>query len=440
MKGGKIKLEWLRNNFMNVPIDATDEIIKRYARAYILHMIGTILFPDSTKDSVHVRWLPLLGDLEECGELSWGSAVLAYLYREMTKIALVQNKELKGCLTLLQIWSWERLHMGTPDLREARALDGHIPLGCRWNVSRSWQTSPKGHENFYRNELDQMEDEQVKWMPYELVLESLPDICREGEDVWRARVPLICFEIVEMHLPDRVLRQFGLRQHIPAPVERIERDPRKGAHRANWQIIRQNYIHRWVLREEQVVMERADAPDLGVYLRWYWGITRRWIFQENKAPKEYIPRGPVERELVQELEELSTMAHDALRTTTEQEPRNMFLRMIKKIRSALQRTRHASRDGREERPIEYGRRRRRDHTGAGSSCAHDEAGGSQQTQAGCSQAVRDDADVMHSQLHTQPDEELILAHVKGSVSFPSKCGLEWALLNGRGWQPRPFRR
>ncbi|XP_020272052.1 serine/threonine-protein phosphatase 7 long form homolog [Asparagus officinalis] len=352
MKGGKIKLEWLRNNFQNVPIDATDEIIKRYARAYILHMIGTILFPDSTKDSVHVRWLPLLGDLEECGELSWGSAVLAYLYREMTKIALVQNKELKGCLTLLQIWSWERLHMGTPDLREARALDGHIPLGCRWNVSRSWQTSPKGHENFYRNELDQMEDEQVKWMPYELVLESLPDICREGEDVWRARVPLICFEIVEMHLPDRVLRQFGLRQHIPAPVERIERDPRKGAHRANWQIIRQNYIHRWVLREEQVVMERADAPDLGVYLRWYWGITRRWIFQENKAPKEYIPRGPVERELVQELEELSGMAHDALRTTTEQEPRNMFLRMIKKIRSALQRTRHASRDGREERPIE----------------------------------------------------------------------------------------
>ncbi|XP_020253751.1 serine/threonine-protein phosphatase 7 long form homolog [Asparagus officinalis] len=260
MKGGKIKLEWLRNNFMNVPIDATDEIIKRYARAYILHMIGTILFPDSTKDSVHVRWLPLLGDLEECGELSWGSAVLAYLYREMTKIALVQNKELKGCLTLLQIWSWERLHMGTPDLREARALDGHIPLGCRWNVSRSWQTSPKGHENFYRNELDQMEDEQVKWMPYELVLESLPDICREGEDVWRARVPLICFEIVEMHVPDRVLRQFGLRQHIPGPVERIERDPRKGAHRANWQIIRQNYIHRWVLREEHVVMERADAP------------------------------------------------------------------------------------------------------------------------------------------------------------------------------------
>ncbi|XP_020259550.1 serine/threonine-protein phosphatase 7 long form homolog [Asparagus officinalis] len=143
-----------------------------------------------------------------------------------------------------------------------------------------------------------MEDEQVKWMPYELVLESLPDICREGKDVWRARIPLICFEIVEIHVPDRVLRQFGLRQHIPRPVERIERAWIKGAHHANWEIIRQAYIGSWDLREEQVVMERADAPDLGVYLWWYWGITRRWIFQENKAPKEYIPRGPVERELV----------------------------------------------------------------------------------------------------------------------------------------------
>ncbi|XP_020262657.1 uncharacterized protein LOC109838641 [Asparagus officinalis] len=225
-----------------------------------------------------------------------------------------------------------------------------------------------------------------------------------------------------MHVPARVLRQFGLRQHIPRHVERIERNPRKGAHHANWEVIRQDYIQRWDLREEQVVMERADAPDLGVYLRWYWRITHRWIFQENKALKEYIPRGPVERELVQELEELSTMAHDALRMTTEQELRNTFLRMIKKLRPALQRTRNASRDGREERPIEYGWRCRRGHTEAGSIRTHDEAGGSQQAQAGCSQAVRVDADTMRSQLHTQPDEELIRAHVEGSMSFHVNVG------------------
>ncbi|XP_020263530.1 uncharacterized protein LOC109839491 [Asparagus officinalis] len=179
-----------------------------------------------------------------------------------------------------------------------------------------------------------------------------------------------------MHVSDRVLRQFGL-QHILDPVEIIERNPRKGAHRQDWEHICDAYIGRWDYKEEHLQMERADTPDLGVYLRWYWGITRRWIFQENKAPKEYIPRGLVERELVQELEELSTMAHDAIRTTTEPGPRNTFIRMIKKIRSALQRTRNARRDGREERPIEYSRRRFRGHTGTGSSGAYDEAGGSQ---------------------------------------------------------------
>ena len=38
-----------------------------------------------------------------------------------------------------------------------------------------------------------------------------------------AMTPLICFEIVEMHLPDRVFRQFGLRHYIPDAAERVAR-------------------------------------------------------------------------------------------------------------------------------------------------------------------------------------------------------------------------
>ncbi|XP_020244359.1 uncharacterized protein LOC109822550 [Asparagus officinalis] len=124
-------------------------------------------------------------------------------------------------------------------------------------------------------------------------------------------------------------------------------------------------------------MERADAPNLGVYLQWYWRITHRWIFWENKAPKEYIPRGLVKRELVQELNKVASISHDALRTTTEPGARNAFLRIIGKIQSALRRTYNAKRDGHEERLIGYKRRQVRGHTGAGSSRAHDKAGGSQ---------------------------------------------------------------
>ncbi|MED6206553.1 hypothetical protein PIB30_028010 [Stylosanthes scabra] len=34
------------------------------------------LFPDASDSRVHLRWLPLLADLEQCGRLSWGSVVL----------------------------------------------------------------------------------------------------------------------------------------------------------------------------------------------------------------------------------------------------------------------------------------------------------------------------------------------------------------------------
>ncbi|XP_020245112.1 serine/threonine-protein phosphatase 7 long form homolog [Asparagus officinalis] len=130
-------------------------MIQQYARAYILHMIGTLLFPDSSKHKVHLRWLPLLEDFDVCGTLSWGSAVLAYLYREMSKVALMQNKELKGCLTLLQVWVWERLVL-KPRLCKIRELDGQIPLGCRWNVTKAYNEVPARQLDFYRGEIDRI--------------------------------------------------------------------------------------------------------------------------------------------------------------------------------------------------------------------------------------------------------------------------------------------
>ncbi|RYR21066.1 hypothetical protein Ahy_B03g066307 [Arachis hypogaea] len=61
--------------------DATEERLMRYTRGYIMQLIGDILFPDASDSRVHIKWLPLLEDLDTCGQLSWGSAVLAWLYR-----------------------------------------------------------------------------------------------------------------------------------------------------------------------------------------------------------------------------------------------------------------------------------------------------------------------------------------------------------------------
>ncbi|WKA06833.1 hypothetical protein VitviT2T_024714 [Vitis vinifera] len=43
------------------------------------------------------------------------SAVLAYLYRKLCRVSLDSATEISGPITLLQLWSWERLHVGQPD-------------------------------------------------------------------------------------------------------------------------------------------------------------------------------------------------------------------------------------------------------------------------------------------------------------------------------------
>ena len=56
------------------------------------------------------------------------------------------------------------------------------------------------------------------WQPYEVNFSHLSDFCVAGRDTWTARVPLVCFCMVETHHPNRVLRQFGLVQERPDHV------------------------------------------------------------------------------------------------------------------------------------------------------------------------------------------------------------------------------
>ena len=58
--------------------------------------------------------------------------------------------------------------------------------------------------------------------PYEVELARLPMFCVAGRDVWMARVPLVCFWLVEKHTTNRVVRQFRMVQEIPPNVDTDE--------------------------------------------------------------------------------------------------------------------------------------------------------------------------------------------------------------------------
>lgn len=99
-----VEIMWYRRQLSHdIPADATEAQIQQRARAIILHIIVSRLMCDHTKTRVDLKWLPYIADLGECGKFSWGSAVLSYTYMEMSRLSLLENKSIGGCLTLLQV-------------------------------------------------------------------------------------------------------------------------------------------------------------------------------------------------------------------------------------------------------------------------------------------------------------------------------------------------
>ena len=89
------------------------------------------------------------------------------------------------------------------------------------------------------------------WQPYEAEFTHLPEFCIAGRDTWTARVPLVCFCIVERLHPNRVLRQFGLAQQPPNDVvydDRLYGIDLRGKVEKNWRDERRLSILEWDMR------------------------------------------------------------------------------------------------------------------------------------------------------------------------------------------------
>ena len=114
LDGQRLSVPWLAETFHELADDADDETVRCFARAYILRLIGGYLMPDRTGHRVSLMYLSLLGDFQSAGQYSWGSAVLAHLYREMCNATEYTNKEISGCLTLLHLWAWDRFPVLAP--------------------------------------------------------------------------------------------------------------------------------------------------------------------------------------------------------------------------------------------------------------------------------------------------------------------------------------
>ncbi|KAL6336903.1 hypothetical protein AAG906_036217 [Vitis piasezkii] len=103
ISGQRLHLTWLTEHFPSLPPDADVESVRCYARAFILQLIGGFLFADKSNNMVHLMFLPLFEDLGVTGTYNWGSACLAWLYREMCRASRIDAHDVSGSLILLQV-------------------------------------------------------------------------------------------------------------------------------------------------------------------------------------------------------------------------------------------------------------------------------------------------------------------------------------------------
>ncbi|KAH0707603.1 hypothetical protein KY290_010122 [Solanum tuberosum] len=220
---------------------ATQDMVNQKARCYMFWMIAGMMMTDTSGSFLKLMYLPMLEDVNAIGSYSWGSATLACLYRFLCKSSQSNQNEIAGFLPLLQ-FIWEP----------------------------------------YSDEL----------------IESLPDYCRIGRDILRVRAPIFCWDIVEVHLPDRVMRQFGLKQMIPTPFlfdsTHFHHD-RRGRPDTNWELEHAQWLPFWNQRLQYICEAPINREPLRYgdpYLIWFRRITRLVIGNPTLCPQQqqgYVP-------------------------------------------------------------------------------------------------------------------------------------------------------
>ncbi|CAN1802024.1 Protein MAIN-LIKE 2, partial [Linum perenne] len=138
--GQSVKISWVKRMFDRLPAGAPADVVIRYARAYTWVLLGAILLADHTGDLIPVHLLRLIGDSRVASTFSWGSAVLAWLYKAMGRAAFFTagsqrgTGDLGGFTLLVQLWVLERF----PRIADRYVAGGDppdadtVPRGVRW--------------------------------------------------------------------------------------------------------------------------------------------------------------------------------------------------------------------------------------------------------------------------------------------------------------------
>nr|CAH66911.1 OSIGBa0126B18.4 [Oryza sativa] len=302
--------EWLRVDPRHVPW---------YARAYLLWLFGWVMFPFTHGHAVDFRLVHFARSIadaqpQDVPQWSWGSAVLAATYRALCEACTKTDAGaiIAGCPMLLQLWAAERFAIGRPVVdsapygvgRSAQWPEDGPTMGtywCRRGRRYAHVQVRRGYLDFVF-EFDRLQPSDVIWEPYteEAVAARAPlglsSLCTRDQAYWLTILPMVFDIFVEPHCPQRVMRQFGLRQVFPGNVQPTVPPADHSLTRrgqlagALWAPRVQQYVDDWVLATEEVINELFPHTEENYrdYLRWYLPRTRARVTFTPDAPEPHV--------------------------------------------------------------------------------------------------------------------------------------------------------
>ncbi|XP_072148532.1 protein MAIN-LIKE 2-like [Setaria viridis] len=211
--------------------DTEDNTVARHLEAYLLWLFGWTLFYTSQGNSVPKHLLryarPIAeAPLDEVPQFSWGSAVLAAMYRGLcTGCVKVTSTEpiFLGCLLLLQLWAYERFLIGQPRVDMSPYPGGfdeddvdRPTMGSLWCLRRTKKSYPD-----FVGMFDTLVNTDVRWRPYRFeevearAPHALSSLCHRDIAYWMTRRPVVFDIHIEDYAVHRVMRQFDLYQDSP---------------------------------------------------------------------------------------------------------------------------------------------------------------------------------------------------------------------------------
>ncbi|KAL8546670.1 hypothetical protein ACS0TY_006409 [Phlomoides rotata] len=260
-RGSFVKLAWLRETFR--PLMSSDD-------------------PDQYME-----------DMIELSNYAWGAVTLAYLYRQLGLASKYKVKQIGGYLTLVEAWIYEHLPYlilppQNPDFVYPR------PLSMRYAPEAHTGPNPDRVRDF-RERLNASLPSEVNWNPYRMDYYPFQEVsffygC------------IVCGNVVEPYMPDRVLRQFSYVQTIPEnPL--ISRVKRRGGNykrtKYYWGAFA-DYFQMWdthLLTDERLGEQCQHPCFADGYMDWFLSNSRPFVSNpqiKTLSPHEY-PHHPEPR-------------------------------------------------------------------------------------------------------------------------------------------------